>query len=444
MATHAAHSGSAPVPAPRRVAQEGVINRWQRGVPVHETRVVTPWFLFFAGLFLVGTVLGVARLFGGALGPFTGMTDAFAWGVWKTFNVMALTALGSGALAVGLASWVLGRHHLHTVMRTALVTSFLFYATGLLGLLTDVGRPWNFWNMALPWRWNTESALWEVALAMPIYCALFLLYENGPMVVERLWHAKNERLRGFIRTWHPRIRKTYPFVVPIAYVLPIIHQSSLGALMVLGGHKVHPLWQTDLLPLLYLVQALICGFGSVIVVVMSSCLVWRRPLDVKVLGELADLMSWTTIGWLVLRLGDVIVRGHLGDAFAMDRYGTMFLLETAAVAVPALLLRNPRMRATPRAVFGLAMLACLAGLAYRFIPTTLAYAPGKGSTYFPAVPEVLITLGLVAIVIGVFSIAVKRFAVLPAPLETWYHSVEHDRRTQAESRSDAHGHASHD
>ena len=428
----------------RPVAQEGVINRWQRGVPVYETKVVTPWFLLFAALFVVGTAIGLTRLLGSALGPFSAMTDAYAWGVWKTFNVMALTALGSGALAVGLASWVLGRHHLHTVMRTALVTSFLFYATGLVGLLTDVGRPWNFWNMALPWRWNTESALWEVAFAMPIYCALFLLYENGPMVVEKLWNAKSDRVRNFVRTWHPRIRKTYPFVVAGAYVAPILHQSSLGGLMVLAGHKVHPLWQTDLLPLLYLVQALICGFGSVIVVVMSSCLVWRRPLDVKVLGELADLMSWTTIGWLVLRIGDVIVRGHLSDAFAMDGNGIMFLCETAAVGLPAVVLRSAKMRETPRALYTMAIVACLAGLAYRFIPTTLAYAPGKGSTYFPAVPEVLVMLGLVATVIGAFSVVVKRFAVLPAPLESWYHSVEHDRQIQAASRSEAHGHATHD
>lgn len=420
---------------PLPVLHESVINRWQRGVPVYEARLLTPWFLVAAALFLVGTVIGVARLFGGALGPFTAMTDSYAWGVWKTFNVMALTALGSGALAVGLSAWVLGRRNLHTVMRTALVTSFLLYATGLLGLLTDVGRPWNFWNMVLPWRWNTESALWEVAFAMPVYCALFLLYENGPMVVERLWNAESARIRGFVRTWHPRIRKTYPFVVAGAYVAPILHQSSLGALMILAGTKVHPLWQTDLLPLLYLVQALVCGFGCVIAVLMTSCLVWRRPLDMKVLGDLSSLMSWTTLAWLVLRLGDVIVRGHLGDAFALDAYGTMFLIETAAVAIPALVLRSPRMRATPRAIYSMSLLACLAGLAYRFIPTTLAYAPGKGSTYFPAVPEVLVMLGLMATVVGVFSLVVKRFAVLPAPLESWQHAVEHDRQIHGATRS---------
>lgn len=434
----------APLGVPLAPPHASVIHRWQRGVSVREVPLVTPWFLLFAGFFVVGTAIAAFRLFGGSLASFAAMTDVYAWGVWKTFNVMALTALGSSALAVGLAAWVLGRHRLHSVMRTALVTSFLFYTTALLGLLTDVGRPWNFWNLLLPWRWNTESALWEVALAMPVYCALFLLYENGPMVVEKLWNARSDRVRGWVRTWHPRIRKTYPFVVPFAYVLPIIHQSSLGGLMVLAGHKVHPLWQTDLLPLLYLVQALICGFGSVIVVLMTSCLVWRRPLDVKVLGELANLMSWTTLGWLVLRLGDVVVRGRVGDALAMDAFGVLFLAETAAVAVPALVLRSAHLRETPRALYTMALLACLGGIAYRFIPTTLAYAPGAGSTYFPAVPEIVITLGLVATVVGAFSLVVKRFAVLPAPLESWHHAVEHDSHAHPSHRSDAHGHAVHD
>lgn len=432
--------GAAPLAHPH----ESVINRWQRGVTVYEAPVLTPWFVFFLAMFVGGTVIAAFRLLGGALGSFAAMTDAYAWGVWKTFNVMALTALGSGALAVGLASWVLGRHRLHTVMRTALVTSFLFYATGLLGLLTDVGRPWNFWNMLLPWRWNTESALWEVAFAMPVYCAAFLLYENGPMVVERLWNARSPRVRAWVRTWHPRIRRTYPFVVAGAYVAPIIHQSSLGALMVLAGHKVHPLWQTDLLPLLYLVQALVCGFGAVIVVLMTSCLVWRRPLDVKVLGELADLMSWTTLGWLALRLGDVVVRGRVGDALALDAFSLLFLGETAVIAAPALMMRSARLRAVPRALYTAALLACVGGLAYRFVPTTLAYAPGKGSTYFPSVPELAITLGLVSTVVGAFSLVVKRFAVLPAPLESWYHAVEHTPLARSSQRSDAHGHPAHD
>ena len=105
-----------------------LINHWQRGVPVYREPVVTPTLLFFAALAALGLVLAAARFFS-PLGPFSGMNDAYAWGIWKTFNVMTLTALGSGPLAVGIAAWVFNRKKLHVVMRTALVSGFLFYAT---------------------------------------------------------------------------------------------------------------------------------------------------------------------------------------------------------------------------------------------------------------------------------------------------------------------------
>ena len=34
------------------------------------------------------------------------MNDAYAWGIWKTFNVMTLTGLGSGAFAIGISAWL--------------------------------------------------------------------------------------------------------------------------------------------------------------------------------------------------------------------------------------------------------------------------------------------------------------------------------------------------
>ena len=37
------------------------------------------------------------------MSPVSGMNDAYGWGIWKTFNVMVMTALGSGAFAVGIA-----------------------------------------------------------------------------------------------------------------------------------------------------------------------------------------------------------------------------------------------------------------------------------------------------------------------------------------------------
>ena len=43
------------------------------------------------------------------LGPASGMNDAYAWGIWKTFNIMTLTGLGSGGFAIGIAAWLFKR-----------------------------------------------------------------------------------------------------------------------------------------------------------------------------------------------------------------------------------------------------------------------------------------------------------------------------------------------
>ena len=92
-----------------------LINHWQRGVPVERERVITFSIKIFGAVAVIGFSLALVRLVS-PLGGDSGMSDAFAWGIWKTFNVMTLTALGSGPLAVGLAAWVFNRQKLHVVM----------------------------------------------------------------------------------------------------------------------------------------------------------------------------------------------------------------------------------------------------------------------------------------------------------------------------------------
>jgi len=403
------------------------VNLWQRGVPVIEApRVTGPVILLFV-LAGVGLLTALGRL-GGALGDYSAMNDFYVWGVWKTFNVMTLTALGSGGLAVGFAAWVLDRKILHIVMRTALVTSLLFYATGLAALVIDVGRPWNFWNLLFPSHWNTHSALFEVSVAMPVYCVIFLAFENVPLVAEYFWYRGSPRARRIIVAWRPRLRRIYPYMIAGAYLLPLGHQSSLGALLLIAGNKLDPLWQTPLLPLLYLVQAFACGFAFVMFILMASCLTWRRPLDMAVISELGSLLSWTSIGFLMLRFGDLMYRAQLARAFRIDGMGALFWAENLAVLLPAVVLRNRDFRETPRIAFAMAVVACLGGMLYRFIPTTLSFKSANGSFYFPSGAEVAIGVGFISLALAAFTLSVKWFAILPAPLNSWFSSIERLRR----------------
>ena len=72
-------------------------HRWQRDVQIYNYPLFSAPFIFWSVLAVIGVTLSLGRLFTGLW--FTGMNDDYAWGVWKTFNVMTLTALGSGGLA---------------------------------------------------------------------------------------------------------------------------------------------------------------------------------------------------------------------------------------------------------------------------------------------------------------------------------------------------------
>jgi Ni/Fe-hydrogenase subunit HybB-like protein len=398
-----------------------LINHWQCGVPITNGRVLTPFVLFLIGLAALGLALAAVRFFS-PLGPFSGMNDVYAWGIWKTFNVMTLTALGSGPLALGMAAWVFNRQKLHVVMRTALVSGFLFYATGLVALGFDVGRPWNFYSAALPWRWNSESAMLEISICMPVYCAAFLSFEILPLFLERIYYTGNESSRALLRRISPIIRRSYPFVIIGAYVIPLMHQSSLGGLLLLAGTKINPLWQSPAMPLLYLIAAILCGFAFTIFLLMIVCLRYARNLDAGILAELATLLSGVCFAFLAVRLADLAWRGQFHTAFAFDKMSLLFLFETGLILVPAFALRFRRVRETPRALLNMSALACLGGMLYRFIPTSIAYTPARSTAYFPSVPEFVMAAGYIALGSVGFVFAINYFAVLPGEASTWNHT----------------------
>jgi Ni/Fe-hydrogenase subunit HybB-like protein len=391
--------------------------RWERAVPVYGVSVVNPFFLVLVGLALLSLVLAVYREVVG-LGPVSGMNDMFGWGIWKTFNVVVLTAWGSGAFAVGIGAWVFGRQRLHSLMRMALLTSFLAYACGLFLLGVDVGRPWNFYWILFPWNWNLHSPMAEVAICMSVYAAIPLALENLPPVLERLWHF-DARLRPGVERAEKALHRFFPFIIAAAYLLPAMHQSSLGALMLLAGQRVHPLWQTPFLPLLYLGAAGFMSFGCVAGSVMLCCLMWKRAMDMEVLDDAARITGWLIAGWLTVRLLDVLFRGALPTAFHANRYAGIFWLETLLISYGGwLLFRSLRTHQTRTMYVGYA-LSSLGGMLYRFSPTTLAYMPGPKAMYFPSTIELLIALGFVSMGIAGFLLIVKLFAILPAPAQEW-------------------------
>jgi Ni/Fe-hydrogenase subunit HybB-like protein len=411
-----------------------MIDRWERSVPVFNVPIWTKPFK--ALMALGGLALGLTlyrEIFG--LGPATGMNDAYAWGIWKTFNVMTLTGLGSGAFAIGISAWLFKQKKLHSVMRTALLTSFLSYLSGLIMIGIDVGRPWNVYWLFTPWNWNPHSPLLEVMFCMPAYAMLPLLLENVPPVLDYL-HRYKPSTQAFVEKCEKIMIRFYPFIVALAYILPAMHQSSLGALMLLGGSNVNPLWQTPFLPLLYVWAAAFLGVCCVAGTLLFTSLMWKRAYDMDVLVHLNKICAWLVGTWLLFRTIDLVIGRKIGLAFKFDVFAGLFWVEMLFLVIGLYMLVDSAKLRDARLMFHAHLLVGVGGLLYRFNPTTLAFQPHPGAFYFPSAMELLISIGFIALAIAGFTVAVKVFAILPAPNSTWFQMEAHESKVKALRRDD--------
>lgn len=370
----------------------------------------TPVFRILAVVALSGIVVSLWRFWVG-IGPASALTDAYPWGSWKILNVIVLTALGSGGYAMALLVYVLNRGLYHPLVRTSILTSAVGYTTGVIALTVDIGRPWNMVNMARPWEWNLHSVLLEIAVCVSAYL-LFLWIEMAEPILEGWAKDRDTRLRMLARRVGPIIDRFFPWIVATAVLLPTLHQSSLGSLFLLAGPRLHPLWQTPFLPLLFLLSCYAMGYAAVVIATSLSALVWKTPPQHKMIAQLSGVMGWVLMAFLFIRWIDVVYRGALGDATGGGMYAVLFFLETGMLGLAAIGLISPGVREDPGAVFRVAILIVLGGGLYRLNASLIGFMPGDGFSYFPSVLELMVTFGFVALGIMAYLYFVKRFPIL--------------------------------
>lgn len=404
------------------------MTRWERSVPVYGIPVLNRGFWALLITVAIAFVLSAFREVVGLGGSISGMSDPYAWGLWKSFNVMVLTGLGSGGFAVGIAAWIFNRTRLHSVMRVALLTSFLAYSTGLIMLGIDVGRPWNFYWIVMPWHWNLRSPLLEVAVCITFYATVPLLLENLPPLFEYLVYEQ-PKWRGFAESCERAMAKVYPFIIALAYILPLMHQSSLGALMLLGGDRVYPLWQTPFLPLIYVWAAAFLGYNCVVLCLLLAKITWKRDLDGEVMAELNKITVWLVFAWTAFRFLDILVRGKILLALTPSYFSALFWIETILIAGSAYVLYSEKGKSL-QTMF-LAHAACaLGGMIYRFSPTTLAFRPRNGTFYFPTAIELLVCIGFIALAVLGYIVAVKKLAILPGSNADWHKMAKYEEQVK--------------
>jgi Ni/Fe-hydrogenase subunit HybB-like protein len=374
-------------------------------------RIWTRPFTYLAALFGLGAVL-IAWRFSVGLGASTALNDGYPWGLWIAFEVVTGTALACGGYAMALLVYIFNKGRYHPLVRPAILTSALGYTMAAVAIMIDVGRPWFIYRIPLRvWQWNLDSALLEVALCVMAYVGI-LWIELAPAFAEKGEQSGNPTIRSLAVKAGRILSKLYILIVAMGILLPTMHQSSLGTLMLLTGHKLHGLWFTPLVPLLFLISCIGMGYAVVVFEGALSSAAFKRKPETPMLAAVGGVVPFTLFLFLALRWIDLGVRGKLGLVASLDLYGVMFWVENLLFLAPALLLLNKQRRSDIGYLFRAAMLVILAGSLYRFDVYLVAFNPGPGWTYFPAVPELLISVGLVALEIMLFVFIVKKFPIL--------------------------------
>jgi Ni/Fe-hydrogenase subunit HybB-like protein len=378
-------------------------------------KLLTPMFKLMLVLWAAGTAVGIVRFTQG-LGATTAMNDGYPWGLWIAFDVVVGTGLASGGYALALLVYVFNHGRDHPLVRPAILTSALGYGVAGVAVFFDVGRWWALAKVPfLPWRWNGTSVLLEVALCMMAYMAV-LGIELLPAALERWREGAHPGRARLAASWLPRIERVLPFVIGGGLLLPTMHQSSLGSLLLVAVTKVHPLWHTPLLPLLFLLTALAMGYAIIYFESIFSSAAFGRRMETRMLGSLGVLIAGTIVAFLVLRVASLIAAEHLALVVTTPK-AFFFWVETLLLVAAAYLFLEQGVRATPAAQLQASLLALAGAAMYRIDAFLVAFDPGPGWRYFPSIGEIAVTLGLVATETMIYLFAVRTFPILAGVAE---------------------------
>ena len=361
------------------------------------------------GLYLTG------RRFLLGLGSVTNLSDHFPWGLWIGFDVMGGVALAAGGFTLCCLVYIFGYHRYHSIVRPTVLTAFLGYLLVAVGLLYDLGKYFNIWHAIV--FWNPHSVMFEVAWCVMLYLTV-LFMEFLPVVFEKFKWGKALRVMQKI---------TIPLILA-GVILSTLHQSSLGSLFLIAPEKLHTLWYTPILPLLFFMSAVAVGPAMVIVESSLSSRLFHRSLELPILADLARFLQVALILYIGVRVQDIFVRGVQADMFVFQFETINFWLENLLFIVPFVILALPGKRYNKTWLFSSAAMV-VAGVVYnRLNVSWVGMLRASGAHYSPRISEIGVSVFLVTAGMIAFYFIAKWFPVFPSEED---HANGHEAGTSA-------------
>ena len=354
---------------------------------------------------LVGVLAAVSAVrFIHGLGAVTNLSDAAPWGLWIGFDVMSGVALAAGGFVLAGIVYIFGLERYRPFVRAAILTALLGYLAVAVGLLYDLGLPWRIWHPILHWQYH--SALFEVAACVMLYLTVLTL-EFLPVVLEHRFFQGD-----FFQTILKALKRVTIVLVIAGIVLSTLHQSSLGSLFLITPYRLHPLWYSPLIYVLFFISAVGLGLMTVVLESLFSNYFLGHKLhmrEISGLGLAASVVLWL---YVALRLGDLAIRGSLGMALDGSWQSGLFLAEIGFSAViPAALMLFKPIRSSVAGVGTAASMVVGGMIWHRLDVSIVAFARPEGMAYFPSWEEFAVSFGIVAGGILIFLFFVENLNV---------------------------------
>ncbi len=366
--------------------------------------LLTPANALAAAICAVGIAVLVYRFLAG-LGRTTNLSQTQPWGLWIGFDMMCGIALAAGGFTIGGAVEILNLDRYHAVQRPAILTAFLGYVIAIVGLLADLGKPWNMVQIfAQP---GTRSVLFEVAWCVALYTTVLALEFAIPLFE---W-------LGIERLYRP-LRKALLALTVLSVVFSTMHQSALGSLFIIAPAKLHPLWWSPWLFVFFFVTAIAAGISMVIVESAISHRVFARQLqgqhvdvDAVTLG-LGKAGAVVLFAYFFLKLHGV-ADNNAWDAIGRGFLGVWWLVEMLGfVLLPSLLYAHGVRSRSVKTVRVAAVVTVVGIVLNRLNVSIIAWDYANPHHYVPRWTEFAVSAALVTAGVLAFRWIVNRLPIL--------------------------------
>jgi Ni/Fe-hydrogenase subunit HybB-like protein len=262
--------------------------------------------------------------------------------------------------------------------------AFLGYGSSCFALFLDIGLPHRIYEPII--HWNPHSFLFEVAWCVMLYFTV-TIFEMAPVVLEKHGYGR------LVGTLH---KISIPIVIA-GITFSTLHHTSLGSLFLVMPARLHELWFTSWIPVLFIFSAVGAGIQTVILMSLGYCWFYRRERNMPVLTGLAKGSAVILSIYFVFKIADLLVRGKMGLLFSGQWETGFFFTEILlSVLIPVVLIAIPSTRRSPAGLTVASLSAVLGLLLNRANVGIMGLLRTADSAYFPTLTEIALSVGVIA------------------------------------------------